>query len=100
MPSIPAATRSFKICCCSAALAEEGIRKSTSTLPSSLAASLQPVRAIAQKFAALLLTNASLSFFWGAGAAPDEAVSFSFLLQLENIVATHTARVRRHVLFM
>jgi hypothetical protein len=46
----------------------------------------------------LLLTKDSLSFFWGA--APAGAVSFSFLLQPENIVATHKARVRIQVLFM
>src|SRR5258708_12370747 len=81
MPSTPLATRSSRICRCSAELPVGVMRKSTSTSPSSFADSLQPARAKVQKFTAVLLTNASFNFF--CGAAPPEfgvdSVAFSFL---------------------
>ena len=90
MPSTPLATRSFRICCCSAALPLRGMRKSTSTSPSSLAAASQPARANVQKFAALLLTNASFLIVADAGlfpvCGPEE---FWFFPQPERIAAAH-----------
>ena len=99
MPSTPLARRSSRMLCCSAALPLEGMRKSTSTLPSSLAASLQPARAMVQKFAALLETNASLSFFADELTEDWELppALLSFLLQLVAIAARDSASKRAWV---
>ncbi len=72
----------------------EGMRKSTSTSPSSFAASSQPARAMVQKFAALLLTNASFSFLAGAGEPPHGRAlpAFFFLPQPETIAASAQRR--------
>src|ERR1700722_13550054 len=97
-PSIPLASKSSRICCCSAAVPVGGMRKSTSTLPSSLAAASQPARAITQKSSALLETNASFSSLAGAGV-PELDSAFSFL-QLEKTDARQNARNNEQIFFM
>src|SRR5215469_540247 len=96
IPSVPLATRSFKVVVCSAEPPLDVMRKSTSTFPSSLAAALQPAFAKLQKLAELLETNASFNFLAGAGAD----VSFWFLPQPVMMVATHIARNRDWIFFI
>src|SRR5205823_4999475 len=90
-------------CCCSAALPVDGITKSTSTLPSSLAAASQPVRAIVQNVAALFETKASFSLLPAAGgvALPSAGLlGASDLLQPETNAARHTAAKRDWIIFI